>query len=103
MSKTMFTPGPWKMHPKTEMIQQPGNPPSFEISSEVGSYWIAQVQANAPYVKTCEANARLIAAAPEMYEALIRAAESILRGTQQEQLNTYDEIQQLLNRINNGQ
>jgi|688.fasta_scaffold1260559_2 hypothetical protein len=53
-----FTPGPWKVHPIQKLAVRH---PKYEC-------WIPQ----------CEADARLIAAAPELYEAAMESFKAIL-------------------------
>ena len=71
---TKFTPGPWEFDVEIHWVNQPGE-------QEVHGAWdvypvddcdhiIATVNHVYPDRNTCRYNARLIAAAPEMYEAL---------------------------------
>lgn len=64
MSKTNFTPGPWKVNPKAKM----------QVCTEKGEHGIASCGGQFEYVQACE-NALLIAAAPEMYALLSRIME----------------------------
>ena len=70
MSDTKFTPPPW--------LIQDGFSEGFEVYAEtpdnIGYYEIAEIK---DLEHETEANANLIAAAPDMYEAL-RVAEKIL-------------------------
>jgi hypothetical protein len=74
MSNVKFTPGPWEFDVEIHWVNQPGE-------QEVHGAWdvypvddcdhiIATVNHVYPDRNTCRYNARLIAAAPEMYEAL---------------------------------
>lgn len=60
-----FTPGPWVIDPH----QTPESPLSIFDGPNCGTL-IATVDANEDGLQECEANARLIAAAPEMYRLL---------------------------------
>lgn len=65
MSKTKFTPGPWKLHPNNDYIF------SFKSLDD----WDNPRPICSPAViykenEENEANARLIAAAPELYDAV---------------------------------
>jgi hypothetical protein len=77
MSEAKFTPGPWEFDVEIHWVNQPGE-------QEVHGAWdvypvddcdhiIATVNHVYPDRNTCRYNARLIAAAPAMYEALHRA------------------------------
>ena len=68
-----FTPGPWKTDGEVASMEINGRlVPVYEVMAESDACWVAQVLdhhrcgATAPGA----ANARLIAAAPRMYEAL---------------------------------
>lgn len=61
------TPGPWKVHPK-QVDYLEIDSLTWEVSDD-GKKWIAHT--------LIEANAHLIAAAPEMYEALKERAAAI--------------------------
>jgi hypothetical protein len=74
MSNMSFTPGPWEFDVEIHWVNQPGE-------QEVHGAWdvypvddcdhiIATVNHVYPDRNTCRYNARLIAAAPDMYEAL---------------------------------
>ncbi len=97
MSKTTFTPGPW-------IIELPKhNKGSFaKISaqrwSKFASVVVKTTLGDGVYVKddAGEANARLIAAAPEMYELL----RQILEGNSTNFEFAKQSIQSLLNSIN---
>lgn len=63
------TPGPWEIA-NGEGVVVYGQPiRTYEVSARDGSFWIAQVQ-HAVHPTIGAENAHLIAAAPEMYEAL---------------------------------
>lgn len=68
MSETKFTPGPWHKDERSDIY----------VRDSEGDY-IAETYAPMPKRKRAkgenEANAHLIAAAPELYEALEKAAE----------------------------
>lgn len=72
MSDTKFTPGPWGIHSSgrnardTELTR-------FEIAYGRNSYGDGPEGGVATLTQTTEANARLIASAPDLYEALIHA------------------------------
>ena len=68
MSETKWTPGPWEV---CDLSIRDGVP-VHEITSLHDSCWIAQVQdhRNCSGTLPGSANAHLIAAAPELYEAL---------------------------------
>ena len=82
MSNTpKFTPGPWEFDVEIHWVNQPGE-------QEVNGAWevypvedcdhiIATVNHVYPDRDTCRYNARLIAAAPEMYAALKLAIEAM--------------------------
>lgn len=68
MNKPKFTPGPWEAIPGNSMVRV--NP--LVDQGYLGGLYIADIQLLLP---EAEANANLIAAAPEMYEALEKVAE----------------------------
>lgn len=72
MSETKFTPGPWEVNPKLYTGQDGGKHGYFEIAANRGMFWIARVLgfSAGEDIEQFKANARLIAAAPDMYEAL---------------------------------
>ena len=75
------TPGPWTITPDEVRINQT-KMQVLEISSEEMPYWIAYVQSSKPYTDykgDSKANANLIAAAPDMYEALKKAEFAIMQ------------------------
>lgn len=65
MSENIFTPGPWE-------VRQHGNLATFSIVSKNGDHALAVVGVSPGYIRPAEdeGNARLIAAAPAMYESL---------------------------------
>lgn len=78
------TKGEWTCRKLTEDQSELGQALVFEISSDdAGPYWIAQVlrhpetSDNAALNKECEANARLIKAAPKMEEWIKRVVDSV--------------------------
>ena len=58
-----FTPGPWNFHPSDEYVN------SFDVMCEEG-YYVATTHDGVREDKNADANARLIAAAPDLLEAL---------------------------------
>lgn len=69
MTETKFTPGPWKVHPVDDctVVASDGS----EVAAIDGDY-------NQPDTwPIMEANARLIAAAPDLYEALVDIEQMI--------------------------
>jgi len=67
--KTKHTPGPWIYPP----VKFKGQHHHFEISSsheDFDTYWIAKIQKVKTEQYSSEANAKLIAAAPELLDAL---------------------------------
>ena len=77
------TKGPWKINWEGEI----GHALSYEITGEAReTYWIAQVlrfpkdDDNRKMNQECTANARLIAKAPEMLEALQIIGEALQKG-----------------------
>jgi hypothetical protein len=73
--KGKFTPGPWELRPKrVDYLVDNNDGGSFEISRADHKYWIA-------HALTPE-NARLIAAAPELYEAARLACQVFARGNE---------------------
>ena len=74
--KTAHTPGPWEIDLESVGIELPGHVP---ISSKFHT-WFAQVvwkMDDDERSPRCEANARLIAAAPELLEALLDARHKL--------------------------
>ena len=76
-TNSKHTPGPWKHVPRArdghaDMIQHKGNP-----FIQVGTPWAESPVLDYPHENEQTANARLIAAAPSMLEALRYAAELI--------------------------
>lgn len=65
---TKHTPGPWKMQPSQHDERH------YAIHAASAMRWVAHVS-----VENNEANARLIAAAPELLEALQDAADQLFR------------------------
>ena len=81
MSEPNFTPGPWEFDVELRWVNQPGE-------QEVHGAWnvypvddcdhiIATVNHVYPDRNTCRCNARLLAAAPDLYAALEECAESL--------------------------
>ena len=68
MSENIFTPGPWE-------VRQHGNLATFSIVSKNGDHTLAVVGVSPGYIQPAEdeGNARLIAAAPDMFDALKNA------------------------------
>jgi len=63
-TRTTFTPGPWHI----TGIDEDTTVAAVNIYGN--NVWVADTFAGAHDLKECESNARIIAAAPEMYEAL---------------------------------
>lgn len=63
MSEAKFTKGPWRLGDKSHYGY-------FNIGSENGFVVIAEENYGAPYIDVSDEDAHLIAAAPELYEAL---------------------------------
>ena len=68
MDNTKHTPGPWTFNEKTDCIQSEHPDHRFSLIAKV---------ATGEDIREEHANARLIAAAPEMYEALKNALNTI--------------------------
>lgn len=85
MGKPMFTPGPWRVEEGTTLVWGACNPD--DRSTYGMGYPVTQARvrlgAATEYMSEfredeAEANARLIAAAPALYEALTRAREVLI-------------------------
>jgi len=75
--ESKHTPGPWKVHPYV------ANSGKYNKCRDVGPSGIAVAQVIGAFEQPtpgeeCEANARLIAAAPDMLEALILARDMLI-------------------------
>ena len=70
MSETKFTPGPWKLHPKNDYIFSFKRLDDWENPRPICSPAVVYKEN-----EENEANAYLIAAAPDMYEELERARD----------------------------
>lgn len=66
------TPGPWVISPNVYRGKEHGKYAFLEIVSSAHIFWIARVQTFDDDPGYCAANARLIAAAPEMLRVLKR-------------------------------
>jgi len=80
--KTKHTPGPWIYQP----VKFKGQHHHFEISSsheDFDTYWIAKIQKVKTEQYSSEANAKLIAAAPELLDALVDATQFLLSPERQ--------------------
>lgn len=75
MADAKHTPGPWKMWPANGQDDASGRPMVTDEPGEVGIAHVIQRmrEPDTLYPKEAEANCRLIAAAPELLEALERA------------------------------
>jgi hypothetical protein len=83
--RTKWTPGKWKVEQYDQPVTICGqNVPCFEVESEDDECWIAKVQDHCDCIGTPEgnANAHLIAAAPELYEALAELHDWIQQSGQ---------------------
>ena len=67
MTETRWTPGPWKVNPKT---------PSTVVTPD-GMISVSWSSTDGHYERLAEANANLIAAAPDLYDALDRCLNFI--------------------------
>jgi len=70
---TDFTPGPWEVNPFNAQVDAMPVEPKHSIAPVCQLLWPTQERSEAE----TEANAHLIAAAPDMYEALSEAKEWI--------------------------
>ncbi len=65
-----FTAGPWKMEERVQRSDSPGKSAFYEIGCATSMFWIAKVQTFDGETGEYAANARLIAAAPDLLAAL---------------------------------
>jgi hypothetical protein len=74
MSETKWTPGPWRIEPPGDLIED-----GYSVLAECGSFCITVPAETHDYEHGSrdEADARLIAAAPEMYEALLNLSNEM--------------------------
>ena len=72
-SKEKFTPGPWDVYDTRERAEY-----AYDYYITAGQYFVAAVSADSLNIQ--EANAALIAAAPEMYEMLDQFRRYIAEG-----------------------
>lgn len=93
MADKKFTPGPWRVENGTTMVWGHCNPD--DNSTRGMGYPIAEARINpsgnwstGPYSDEGEANAHLIAAAPDLYEALAGARDYVA-GDLQERKEIY--------------
>lgn len=77
MSKTKFTPGPWNVDPQYIHDIQAGGVEVSRCTSYSNAGREAIYPYNAPCDEQADANAHLIAAAPDLYEALQELVDSI--------------------------
>ena len=82
--KPKFTPGPWYVYDTRERAEH-----AYDYYITAGQYFVAAVSPNSLNIQ--EANANLIAAAPEMYAMLADIAEQKITG-----LSMYAAINKLL-------
>lgn len=83
MSETKWTPGPWHIFEPLEQGSQ--HSIGYWIPGKDERYWLVSVypvrgvphKFGAAHCDEAEANARLIAAAPDLYEALVKAKDRI--------------------------
>ncbi len=71
------TPGPWEVHSRVWHGKEGGGHAFLEVGSETSAFWVARVQTFDDDKGEYSANARLIAAAPEMLEALRLLVEQL--------------------------
>jgi glutathionylspermidine synthase len=92
--KTEHTPGPWKVvNSKALGIDMELSDHVFQVSD--GQRWIANINKG---LHSDEANARLIAAAPELFNACIKAAEQICNHESGHTLQ-FQRVQDLLDNV----
>ena len=77
MNETKFTNGPWRVEEGQDPQICGQKIKSWEIGSDANHFWIAQISRSLCYEQG-DANANLIAAAPEMYEVLERIADKLV-------------------------
>ncbi len=63
------TKGPWVVYPEIQKPTKAGKSAYYEVESAVRAPWVAKVQTFDDDQGECEANARLVAAAPDLLEA----------------------------------
>ena len=77
MGKSKFTPGPWEYDEHGQFIHKNGDL-SRRIADIRGYGWLSLVKGMEPAAKELNSNAALIAAAPDLYEALEKIATKSL-------------------------
>lgn len=92
MSKTLFTPGPWEPQLCREDFSQTSH---YIIALEADECVAKCTMDYDADMEECEANARLIAAAPSMYELLVEIFEEV--GLPEPQLSRYRSLLQTIN------
>lgn len=105
-TKPKFTPGPWNVREQGEKY---GTKAPLVVLNNACTCAVAEIYST-DRLKNSESNARLIAAAPEMYEALNSALQSLAyaaevleapkQSTMREKVET---IRTLLSKINGGE
>ncbi len=82
MSEDKTTPGPWEAQPKLFTGTDGGKHGYYEVTSNKGMFWIARVLgfSTGEDREQFKANARLIAAAPDLRDALLFARAYIAPG-----------------------
>jgi hypothetical protein len=74
MNNEKFTPGPWYLSPKKTYVR----------AESVHGWNIAHIEEQEPFT---DANAKLIAAAPDMYDAIVKYLEAVEAGEITDQLD----------------
>ena len=94
MDKT-HTPGPWKVSRRFDIKQ--------DVGPNVGGRYIGTTSANSPFSSTVEedeANARLIAAAPELLEALEAVVDAYNEPDKVSMIDSIGKAGDLISKVN---
>lgn len=70
MKTSKHTPGPWECNTKEEVELGTDWPKFYEVSAINSTHWLCRILSRNGKRKEAEANAKLIAVAPEMFEVL---------------------------------